>query len=475
MSLTSEIPQDKALPQLATALDAGAMQSIFEQTLFVQIAPEDEVAPSTGQFQIRACQIERIKYKPGQNCLICYQLTIHDALTQEDSDQILCSRIYESGSGYAHFVKARTQSLVVPQFGHPLFYLPGLEMVVWVFPNDRKLGALPKLMDQTCLQQEVLPEMVAANFGDQWQITELAQQLVHYVPEHTCTSRVQLQLCQKQTGEKQSLVLYGKTYYNHEGEETYQLMGQLWASKRRQEGRLRLAQPLAYQPHLKTLWQVELPGQTLLEQDLSSSHFLTLLGRAAAALAEFHQTQVACTKSSQLNDWLTKLQEMKQLLRQIRPAGQKKLDSLVERLLNQAEQLGPQPVATLHADLHLKNFFVEGEQVALIDLDNLCYGSPWQDVGSFSAGLLYWGLFTAMPMPLIWQLIVTFCQQYMQNVPWPASGLVLNWYMAAALINERAFRCVTRLKSGRLDLLDNLIDLADSISAGENLFYPVAL
>ncbi|GAB4421838.1 MAG: hypothetical protein Fur0044_19570 [Anaerolineae bacterium] len=474
MSLTLEIPQDKTLPQLAAALDIAAMRSIFEQALFAGIAPGGEAALSTGRFQIRACQIERIKYKPGQNCLICYQLTIHDTLTQQDSDQILCGRIYERGSGYAHFIKARTPSLVTPKFGPPLLYLPGLEMVVWVFPNDRKLDALPKLMDQTYLQQEVLSEVVAANFGNQWQITELAQRLVHYVPEHTCTSRVQLQLGQKQTGEKLSLVLYGKTYYNRAGEETYQLMEQLWVSKRRQEGRLRLAQPLAYQPHLKMLWQVELPGQTLLAQDLSSPPFLNLLSRAAVALAEFHQTQVACAKSSHLSDWLTKLQEMKQLLRQVRPAGQKKLDILVERLLDQAEQLGPQPVATLHGDLHLKNFFVEGEQVALIDLDNLCHGSPWQDVGSFSAGLLYWGLFMAMPTPLIWQFIDAFCQQYEQNVPWPMSRFALNWYTAAALINERAFRCVTRLKSGRLDLLDDLIDLADSISAEQLPFYLVA-
>jgi hypothetical protein len=462
MIITPEIPQDKALPQLSRALDTAVMQAVFQQTIFGEM--REGTITSDNRFQIRNCWIERVKYKRGQNCLICYRLEIQDTLTQTIHEHIVCGRIYPPGEALSRLAKAQSQPLSQPKFGRPLLHVPALEMVVWAFPNDRKLDGLPRLMDLDYLKGQLLPEVVAANFGPGWHIAGISQQLVHYAPEHTCTIRVQLQLQQRPTSAEKSLVLYGKTYYNQDGLETERLMRQLWASEARQQGRLHLAQPLGYQPHLKTLWQLGLPGQTLLEQELSSPRFLSLLGRAANTLAALHQAPVSYARSSPLSEGVARLQEMKQLLPQIRPACRERLASLVERLAGQAKQLEPQPVATLHGDLHLKNFLVEGEQVALIDLDNLCLGSPWQDVGSFIAGLLYLGLLMAVPEPVIRQLIDGFCHEYKQNVPWPMASLTLNWHIAAALINERAFRCLTRLKTGRLELVDDLIALADRIS-----------
>lgn len=468
MIAVKDIPRDRTLPQLTTALDLAAMQAIFQETVFAQPAGGGPAGPRANSLQIREGRIERIKYKPGQNCLICYRLEIFNPVTQETGQQILCARIYEPGGAYARFVKACRQPLVQPRFGRAVTHIPGLEMVVWAFPNDRKLDGLPKLVDRTCLKDELIPGVIAANFASGWHMADLAHELVHYVPEHTCTIRVNLQLHHQQTGEKQALTLYGKTYYNHDGAETYRLMRQLWTSQARQGGQLQLAPPLAYHPDYKILWQSGLPGQTLLEQEMGSSHFLTLLSQAATTVAALHQAPVFCDRSIHFFDWVAKLKEMRHLLAQVRPSCQQHLDILIDRLLSQAEQLGPQPAAALHGDLHLKNFFVDGAQVALIDLDNLCYGSPWHDIGSFIAGIFYRGLLMKMPEAEIWRMTEVFCRQYQQNVPWQVSGFVLNWYIAAALINERAFRCTTRLK-GRLDILDDLIKLAGKISLVDDL------
>jgi hypothetical protein len=463
MIAVNEGPPDKALPHLATALDVAAMRTIFEDTVLAGTAHDAEADQAKDQLQIRDCQIERIRYKPGENCLICYRLKICDRRTQVASEQFLCARMYETGGAASRFAKAQRQPLITPKFGRPLTHVPALDMVVWAFPNDRKLAGLPKLVDPTALGEQLQP-LIAAGLGREWRIRNLTHDLAHYNPEHTCMVRVQLQLQHGDTGEKQNLVVYGKTYYNDQGAETYQFMRELWDSEARRSGRLRIAQPLGYHPQLKTLWQLGLPGETLLEQNADRACSPDLLCRAAGTLAALHQTPVSRARSSPLNEWVGRLEEMRHWLPRVRPACASHLNGLVDRLVDQAGCLGTQPIATLHGDLHLQNFFVDGGQVALIDLDNLHRGSPWQDVGSFVAGLFYLGLLTKAPDPATHEIIDVFCQAYAQSIPWDVSTAALNWYTAAALINERAFRSVSRLKAGRLDILDDLIELATQVS-----------
>lgn len=448
-----EVPQDKALPHLATALDTVAMKGIFQSSLF-----------DGGRFRVRDCQIERVKYKPGQNCLVYYRLNILDSLTNAAGEQLLCARVYQAGSAPSHFQKANMAVLVTPKFGPPLACLPHLDMVVWAFPNDRKLDGLPALMDETYLRQTGLPPLIQTHWGNEWEIAGLALDLVHYAPEYTCTVRVQLQLRQKQTGGTQAVTFYGKTYYGQEGAETDRLMRELWDGDARRQGRLRIAQPLGYDPRFKLLWQLGLPGQTLLEKEADPVHFRSLLDQVAATVAALHLSPTTRARNQTVSDSLIKLQEMRQLLPQVRPSCAEAARTVIDRLLCQAERLEAQPAATLHGDLHLKNFLVEGDAVALIDLDSLCLGSPWQEMGSLAAGILYRGLQLDPQAALADELVSAIYSRYAQLVPWPASPFLRNWHTAAALINERAFRSITRLKNERLDIVDDVIRLADRIS-----------
>jgi hypothetical protein len=460
MDTISGLLQDHTLRHLPLALDTAAMQAVFQESLF---------EPRKGQrFHVRACHIERVRYKPGRNCLICYRLHIEDLARQAISEQLLSARLYEVGGSHSRFARAQRETLSPSLFGRPLIHIPGLDMVVWAFPNDRKLKGLSRLTDTVYLRTVLLPPLVACHVGPHWGIGTVAHDLVHYNPEHTCMLRVQLQLEHNQTGEQRSLVLYGKAYEGDEGVETYRLMRQLWqrvgACDLQPGCHLRVAQLLGYQPELKVLWQRGLPGQTLLALEQARQDFLTWLERGAAAVATLHQTHLPCSRSSPTSAWVAKLEEMREWLPVVRPSCRTALEPLVDRLLAQAACLGEQPLATLHGDLHLQNFFRDGDQVALIDLDNVYLGSPWQDVGSFIAGLLYRGLLAETPGPLLRDMIAAFSRSYQRNVPWRIAPWALNWFVAAALINERAFRCVTRLKDGRLDLVDELVALAAQIS-----------
>lgn len=105
------------------------------------------------------------------------------------------------------------------------------------------------------------------------------------------------------------LVVYGRTYADEAGAQAYRVMEQLWHSAARADGRLRMATPLGYDAEHHLLWQLGLPGPTLLEQDMHSSQFLTLLGKAAALIATLHGSPVTCSRSKHVNDVLATFQE----------------------------------------------------------------------------------------------------------------------------------------------------------------------
>ncbi len=454
--------KDSVLIHLTTALDTASMQAVFQESLFGGLGPE-------AALRVRDCQIERIRYKPAKNCLVCYRLQIENSAGQLLGEQLLNARLYERGGSQRRFVRAQNASLAPPAFGPPLLHLPALDMVVWLFPNDRKLHGLPGLVNPDHLRTVLLAPLIAEHVGPHWQIVNLVHHLVHYNPEHTAMMQVQLQLQHRQSGERRPYLLFGKTYYNDEGQETYRVMRHLWqqahtATIGNGVRSVPIAQPLAYHSELNLLWQQGLAGQTLSSMEMDSDDFYDGLERAAATVAALHQAPISGVRSCRLESWVAKLGEMRAWLPAVLPSCRSELEPLVDGLLAQLPHLGRQPLATLHGDLHLQNFFLHGAEVALIDLDNVCSGSPWQDVGSFIAGLLAHGLYSGLPRSQVDEMVAAFLHSYCRHVPWEITPQNLSWFVAVALINERAFRSITRLKEGRLDLVHELVALAAQVS-----------
>lgn len=463
MKVEADFPPDSVLPQLPTALDAASMQKVFQAHLFT----DDE------KFRVLNCAIERVKYKPGINCMICYELEIIDEVSQQRGKQLLCTRIFEAGGVISRFRKAQSEKGIPPKFGLPISHLPALEMLIWAFPNDRKLHGMHKITDPDFLKDKLLPEYLRALPGSPGNIAKLTTHVVHYVPEHTCTVRVVLKFNGSQTENKET-TLYGKTYYNDDGHDVFMWMDALWQSESRRSGQLKMAQAIGYDATTKSLWQTGLCGAPLLDVDMQTPQFTSLLREAASTVGSLHATAIPGLRPVRLDDLLNQLERVKQLLSQGRPTLKLILFPLVDRLRAQSGNFGLEESATLHGDLHLNNFFVEDKKIALIDMDNLCQGPPLLDVGSFLAGIIYRGILVDAPRNQIEKMAQVFVQEYEQSVSWTVSRTSLRWYTAMMLINERAFRCMTRLKAGRLDILDHLIDLADCITlekTGNSLIY----
>ena len=450
-------PRDAAIPHLAEALDAATMRWIFQSTLFADRSPYGAPARRGARWQVRRCEIEWIKYRPGKNCTVAYRVGVHDASTRRNAEQLLCARVFEAGRSVARFEAIPVEALVRPEIGPPILHLPEMDMIVCTFPNDMKLHALPSLVDADRLRNELMPAVVGAAVGPGWTITAVMSDVVQYVPEETCTVRVRAHLECADSGDHEAIIVYGKIFKGGQGADTFAMMHRLWDCEARREGRLRMARPLVYDLDHHALWQMGVPGSALLEEDLTGPRSRALLAKAAIAVGALHTSSVVCTRSVEVADAQGRLVEMRRVLPQITPSVRFALEPLVDRLLVQGEHLGVQPSAVLHGDLRLRHFIVDGDDVSLIDVDNVCHGSPWQDIGSLAATMLYKGMLAGLPDRVIHDSLALFCAEYAQNVPWAMSNDVMSWYTAVALINERVFRCVTRMQQDKLERVDDLV------------------
>ncbi len=456
-----DIPYDETLPQLSKALDVSLMLEKFQATMF-------ESEQFSHRFRVTDCEVVYVKYKPQKPCTVCYQVVIRDISTNQVHTQLHSARIFESGGSTPRYTNAQHLPLIPPYCGKALIHIPEFEMVIWSFPNDRKLRALPQLTNPVLLEEQLLPELIVQLFGQGWTIIRATTEVMNYVPRYSCTVKVMFQMRSQELAEKKSLIVYGKTYVDQKsGENAYAVMHELWETDARKSGEFRMAQPAWYDLTHNIFWQFAVSGTTLLQYDMKNPHFTTLLEKAGASIAILHTLPVTKAHPIRVEDLIARLQQTNIALSYLKPHVIQRLQAIVTLLMAQTDEIGDQPETTLHGDLHLKNFIVDGTSVTMIDLDEVGRGSPFHDVGSCIAFILYQGLEIGLPEPWIEELVGGFLQGYRRKITWNVPEPVLRWHVVAALIDERVTRCLKKAKPGTVQQVERLLELAFRLASGD--------
>lgn len=456
----ASLPADPQLPQLGAVLDPQRMG----EDILLHIQPR-----GSARYRMLGSAVERVQYKAGRNCLVVYRIGLRDETTGATFEQVFCGRAYARGGSRERFDHARTMPVVAPRVGPPVLHLEHLDMVLWAFPNERKLTGLGALCDEAVLRAEVLPEVVRGRWGDHARIDCVDVKVAHYFPEHALSVRVALGISPGGGTPPRSWVIYGKSSDEVDGSRVFGVMRALGGSDNALRGLLRVPHAIAYQPRYRVLWQEGLDGSTLDELAGSGAIDLGILAGAGACVAALHLTPIGPLPGVTAASTLGELPGRIRIIVAARPALAAMLHRIAVRLAQRSGELDTL-TATLHGDLHPKNLFVEEDRIALIDLDGVCRGAPAREVGSFLAALYYRALLLGRPLAEATAGARAFVSAYRARVPWPLDDAGLAWYTAAALVNERASRCVTRLKTGRIDLLEPLVGLADRVSVERSIW-----
>jgi tRNA A-37 threonylcarbamoyl transferase component Bud32 len=437
---------DENLPQLRELLDTVTMREILPRELRQRCI----VTASFDQ-----CRIARVKYRPGRNCLITYQLI--DQKSGDSRVAIITVLGCRAGESASVFAASHSFSMASAEIRDLIFHLPELEAVAWIFPADRKLPGLPALTDSAYLKSQMLPQIVRQSESPDWAIIESVIEPVSYFAERSYTARAGLSLHNAQTNAAGARTLYAKTYCVGESGHAWRGQQELWESDERKSGRLFIPQPILHQPEIETIWQEGLNG-TPLDAYRNEKDFAEMLERAGEAVAALHRTKIVTVPSATSTEMVKRLLTVSEVLSQVRPGCRHRLQDVVSRLT----AIPPESptLATLHGDLHSKNLLVASGRIALLDLDNLVIGDPLADLGSFAAAIQEAELSGQRSSLAGDEIIERFIRGYQQGSDHDLSVSRLCWWMAAALIAERAWRFVAKLKAQRADIIDDLIELA---------------
>jgi tRNA A-37 threonylcarbamoyl transferase component Bud32 len=394
---------DAALPAIGTALDCEAMRG--------------PLALAAGAPTAR-CAIERVKYSPGRRALVLYRVQL------EDREQLFYGSLRA-----------------------------GQDIVLRRFPCDRKLHGVRLLGDPQWIQAR-LPGLAQGRWKRPITLGPSTVSRVSYLPEHAYTARVGVDL-----GMQAEWQVYAKTRRSDRGAAILDGMRGLWASPARREGRVAFARPLLYEPQAATLWQEGLTGRRLAELAEPGSLSVALAARVGAAVAALHTTPIAGLPVRGVRDSLDGLNKAMGVLALVLPGAVPQASRIADAL-ERCRPGEPSAPATLHGDLHMKNIFVGPAGIGLIDFDDLCLAPAAMELGSFVAALVCRGVLQGESR-IPEDSITAFVRGYREAAGRRVSWRDVWWYAAAALIHERVYRCVTKLKPGRLERVDELLALAE--------------
>lgn len=422
------LPQDQALPALARLFDTTEM--------LASLQPANHGAEP--EFD---CEIERVKYRPNRNCVVAYRLTGARATTRRVA---VC--MYRATEAQERLAKAMG---IDPDAR----LLPELNAVVWQFPFDRKLSALPLLANSDHVRQLWLEPLVQRC----WPLRQLGNvnsQVISFFPEHGATFRFDASLTRRGQPDIQK-ACFGKTRYDDDGGHAFKVMTEMRAEANDRGIPNFCPRPLLYDRERRVLWQEAVAAPTL-SALLDSSADIDWRA-IARAVSRLHSSRIELPAERTFDALLPELGRAVTACATAMPAASLDANKLLQTLLRHRPKSSA-TLALVHGDLHSKNILLRDGRVWLIDFDRASRGDPLADIASLVAELLYRDCVAARSPR--WQRASALLRAYCDAARCHGLAADLRWHVAAALLRERAYRVVTSLKPGRLAALPRLLTTA---------------
>ncbi len=375
-------------------------------------------APVTGCVRVRA------RYRPGESLRATYRLT------GEDGSRLVSARMFTAAKAPAKFLRARDEAARQGAPADAVALDESLSTVFWVFPQDRKLRGLDRLVDPPAALRDV--------FGRPWARSEL----LAYTPEKAATVR-----CLDAAG---ATVGFAKVHAGDEGLRSVETLRTVRARLPR-SGAPVLPEPVGYLPELRMALFSPVPGEPL--HHTPRARVPAAMAALGEALGVLHATPAAGLPAFD-RFAPDRLATAGVLLRQARPdLADLALDVVVALL---AVPHRPAADALLHGDLHPKNILVHGGDIGLVDLDQAAIGPAAAELGATLARL-----WCPRPHDTIDPATATAAAEaLLTSYPRPPSAAELRWYAAAALLVERAVRAVSRVDLATLGDLERVLTTA---------------
>jgi hypothetical protein len=367
--------------------------------------------------RILDCMPNRFRCRQSRSrCVLQYTLRVEEPGTGRQWDQWVTGLIYaEPGEAKRlwHTLQSTDPGREIPgpwRTFEPVAAVPELDMLIQVFPYDRRLPQLSRVLEGA---SRALEPLLLSRLGPgRWQAEAAMIEPSRYRTELGAVFRCGLVAREAETGRSQTTRCYLKVYRDERGAETFELL-QSWP--RRQGPRpYSVIRPLAYWSGLRTLVLEEAQGTSLQDLLLGNGDSIAAVRAVARAVAAFNQDDLGTTRGHALVDQLDQLTRASALVQWACPHLENEVRAITAAVVAGLEEVPPGP---FHGDLKADHVFLSDGRVTFVDLDAVALGDPVRDPAHFCSYLLGRVGLDTLPPGRARALAMNFADEYFSHVP----------------------------------------------------------
>jgi aminoglycoside phosphotransferase (APT) family kinase protein len=397
---------DDQLPDLPIAFDFDEVADLFQRKLFGLNSSQGV----TGKLNVR--KLQDVKYRPSHRCVTTYDLIVG----KEDSSP-------ERTIGVLEF----TPEGVMPR----------------IYTADDRLPWLALATDMNEMQQRFseLPDF--ADYRDQIKLWEIFP--VRYKPGLHCVIRYTVQT---PSGNK---MFYGKSFSGN-AEQLMKTVTDLHQVSKENPDMPLISVPVTIWPELEMILQSAVPNgieftHFIYDQRYDASVRESWMFKAGRALGVFHNNSTAPSETKTVYDDLRDLHEYTLIIAKVKPDLGTKYEEVIQQIITKVDHFKEPRSVAGHGAMRTDQFLLQGDQLAMIDLDSYCWANPARDLGNFLAYLCWKAIRQPEHAQFVERAGRAFLEGYL-SVQGDIDERWLSVYQAASLLKiaGRRFRSLTYLE-----------------------------
>lgn len=256
---------------------------------------------------------------------------------------------------------------------------PGPPRLIEFFPADAELPSLAAASDAERMAPAL--DRLAAERGRPQGSRVTDVQVMRYRPHRQCVLRYTVVLPDEDPG-----VLIGKIY---PGRQAAANAHERLANLRHQTASLVFPEPVGFLEEWNLVLMTPVAGtdaRVLLKAASGESEAAEIVRRIAEGLAVFHALPVEGEPQATLAASLESVRQRLAVVHALSPQLAPRIGAILDQVASSDEESNVLPVLT-HGEYSPSHLFLDGEHLALVDLDTAQPGDPALDVGNFSAAL----------------------------------------------------------------------------------------